>query len=52
MSSVRANELMADVVRAAVRAVDAAQDTDDGMVEIKWDEFIPLRDAIANLRSL
>ena len=34
------------LVAAAYRAVDAAEDTDDGMVLIKWDEFIPLRDAV------
>jgi hypothetical protein len=51
MSSVRANEIIRTLVAAACRVVDAAEDTDDGMVEIKWDEFIPLRDAVANLRE-
>lgn len=34
------------VIDAAVRAVNDFHDTDDGMVEAKWDEFIPLRDAV------
>jgi hypothetical protein len=29
--------------------VKAAQDTDDGMVEVKWDDFVALRDAVENL---
>jgi hypothetical protein len=36
------------IVVAAMRAVEAADYTDDGMVELKWDEFIPLKDAVDN----
>lgn len=47
-----------EVRKAELRVIDAARsvavggDTDDGMVEVKWDEMIVLRDAIDALDAL
>lgn len=42
-----ANEL----IDAALRFEPSLEDTDDGMVEAKWDEAIHFRDACANYRA-
>jgi hypothetical protein len=36
----------------AARAVADGGDTGDGMVEVKWDEMVRLRDALRNLDRL
>lgn len=47
----RRRDLEHAVIEAA-REVAAFPDTDEGMVEVKWDEMIKLRDAIDNLDKL
>jgi hypothetical protein len=44
-------DTMTRIVNLAAGIVDGSDETDDGMVEIKWDEFVHLQDAIANWRT-